>query len=269
MRLGQLARKLNIKRSDIQQIVKEEFNIELGEHPNVKVQDEHVEFIENKFLNLDESNIEIEDSSPSKSSTEQSTKLVENVTPKTTEEVIVPTDLNQVEHIETKKAEDLTGPKIIGKVELPEPKPDMVEIDGVMVDRNELKAQEKEKRQKLQEAKKKAREEAKLKKEAKREALATGETIMSDKEKKAQEKRILDQIKRKEEFEKQKKKERYDQIKATHQSSAKLSKKQKKNIKEKEEEQKVEAIKVEKQIQSTEAPKGSILKRFWKWLTTE
>ena len=49
MRLGQLARKLDIKKSEIQKVVKEQFNVELGDHPNVKVDDAHVDFILEEF----------------------------------------------------------------------------------------------------------------------------------------------------------------------------------------------------------------------------
>ncbi len=58
MRLGQLARKLDVKPSEVRSFLKDELNIELDENPNVKLEDDQIDAVRSKFEVIEEVLIE-------------------------------------------------------------------------------------------------------------------------------------------------------------------------------------------------------------------
>lgn len=258
MRLGQLARKLDIKRTEIQKILKKELKVEIGEHPNTKVEDIHVEYILKKFNVVDEPEVKIVEKVvevPKAVKMEKTTEKIEEKAPQIAEQI--------VEHIETQKVEKLTGPKILGKIELPEPPSDMVEIDGVMIDRKEIKAKEQEKKKQEREDKRKERELAKQKRELREQFKEESETFVSDKDRKKQERIQEERRKQQAAYDRKKKKEHYiNQVNNVKKKDA--VKKSSTTVNEQ-----VETAELENTNISKEASKGNAFQRFWKWLTTE
>ena len=54
MRLAQLARKVKVKPAEIRNFIKDEFNVELDNDPNVKIEEDHVTAVMDKFQIIDE-----------------------------------------------------------------------------------------------------------------------------------------------------------------------------------------------------------------------
>lgn len=140
MRLGQLSRKLDVDSSTIVKVLHEHFR-EVNNHPNVKILDEEVEFLTQKFQPAP---TPAPEPAPAETPTEQAT--IEVTQPVSVEETIEepvsekPTFVEalrpkvisleaefdkQKQELETFKAEkpELEGLKVLGKIELPEPKP--------------------------------------------------------------------------------------------------------------------------------------------------
>lgn len=137
MRLGQLSRKLDVDSSTIVKVLHEHFR-EVNNHPNVKVLDEEVEFLTQKFapvpaaktLEPEEDNVVNEVVEPAKevveeleAPKEEKPAFVESLRPKV---INLESEFDrQKQELETFKAEkpELEGLKVLGKIELPEPKP--------------------------------------------------------------------------------------------------------------------------------------------------
>ena len=176
MRLGQLSRKVSVKPTEILSYLKNEFDVELGSHLNTKVEDALTEKVMVKFAPPKEK----------KSEENEVEKPVQEVveTPVVAtpvDEVVVETEITEesldgtpeviefepnqevdaetIQNAELIKAPkvELTGPTVIGKIELPPTlEEQMVEVDGVMMSKAELARRKKEERM----AKRDAREEA-------------------------------------------------------------------------------------------------------------
>ncbi|MGB1003990.1 MAG: hypothetical protein ACPGVC_07170 [Salibacteraceae bacterium] len=184
MRLGQLSRKVNVKPTEILSYLKNEFDVELGSHLNTKVEDELADKVINKFAkpkpetpkkevvkeiaNEIESSVSepiidstIEDEVISTDDTSTAVSLEKEESTPTTEfqpnEEVDPATIQNAELIKAPKVE-LTGPKVIGKIELPPSlEEQMVEVDGVMMSKAEIANRKKEERK----AKREKREERK------------------------------------------------------------------------------------------------------------
>lgn len=137
MRLGQLSRQLEVSSDQIAKLLNENFR-EVSSHPNVKLTEEELEFVQNHFHveeeTIEDSTPEVDSSSDIKSVSEVEKEepslkneepdlpeFVESLRPQviTLEEEF----LSQTEDLETFKAEKphLEGLKVVGKIELPEP----------------------------------------------------------------------------------------------------------------------------------------------------
>ena len=169
MRLGQLSRKVNVKPTVILSYLKNEFDIELNSHLNTKVDDELAEKVTSKFI--------IPIPILPKEAPEKTASNIENIisntdlTPLITESVIenkeeqaeppvIEFEINQevdaetIQNAELIKAPkiELTGPKIIGKIELPPSlEEQMVEVDGVMISKAEIANRKREERKEKRE----------------------------------------------------------------------------------------------------------------------
>ncbi len=143
MRLGQLSRKLEVESSTIVKVLKEHFR-EVNNHPNVKILDEEYDFLLNRFgpkplTPAEESSIEIpiepkevieeteaKDASPKK----ETPVFVESLRPRV---ITLESEFDQKKReLESYKAEkpELEGLKVVGKIELPEPKPKAPKVDN-------------------------------------------------------------------------------------------------------------------------------------------
>lgn len=132
MRLGQTSRALEIPSHKIVELVNENFR-EINDHPNVKLTDEEFEFVQNHFAPPGEEvpiepagettpdttiDSPIEDGKPEKEVPE----FIEELRPKV---ITLEQDFNEkTEDLESYKAEKVTldGLKVLGKIDLPEPK---------------------------------------------------------------------------------------------------------------------------------------------------
>lgn len=261
MRLGQLARKLEVKPADIVKYLEKENKTEMNSHPNSKVEDGLIPAIEKHFGKAEE---------PVK------TEAKEDVAPKAeakTEEVKPDpaaetkaedtVDMEKVEHIETVKPEKLTGPKVIDKIDLPPPPPpEMIEVDGVMMEKAEYRKKKAEERK----AKQAEREQARVRKIARQEAIeedpAAARVILSDKEKAKKDQELERKLKRKKEVEAKKRKEHYFEKHAMA-APSKKKKAKAKNI------DPLFSDDQDKPKSSVNAQEeGSLLKRIWKWFNT-
>lgn len=271
MRLGQLARQLDIKPEKIVSFLEKEKNITIKTHPNCKVEDEFIEEISNHFKPVAEEVIETPAPSKKKESIEEPVAVKE--TPAL------------IEHIETKKIAAPQELKIIGKIDLPNKKEVSVEVDGVVYDqatldekkKEELKI-ERERKTVEKEAKKKADEEkrklAKEKRavEAERQAmLATEKSNQLSKEAERKKEIIFKAQKEREaKLEKKRKAKQADHYadKFSANPAAKSSSKKVGATKD-ESNTTVESIKTSEAAQPVEeVQEKSIYKRFIKWLNT-
>jgi hypothetical protein len=147
MRLGQLSRKINTKTSDIVDYLKSAHQLDLSNHPNSKVPDEYMLFIEKHFQTNDLTTsalVEINQGNTSTSAQENEESVVDatsnieesnrNVSPiellkdeatahgelfDTSENEV---DLNIVDGVIKAPKLEVPGIKIVGKIDLPEPK---------------------------------------------------------------------------------------------------------------------------------------------------
>ncbi|PCJ26981.1 MAG: hypothetical protein COA97_04600 [Flavobacteriales bacterium] len=261
MRLGQLARQLDIKSEKIVSFLAKEKEITIKEHPNSKVEDDLIDIITTHFSPAVEDNVVIEEKEPV--SKEEEPTLEEKVEP---------------EHIETVKVSVPQELKIVGKIDLPNKKEINIEVDGVVYDQEtldnkkkeelkeerELKAIEKEeKRKEDEERKAKAREQRKVEQE--RQAMLETEkhNLLSKEEERKNALILKEQQEREEKLEekrKEKQKEHYAQ-KHAGTTSTPSKKKIKKTVVAEEE-------KIEIQVQKEEVAKLSGFKKFMKWLNT-
>lgn len=234
MRLGQFARKLEVKPSEIADFLNSEHDQSISVHPNSKIPDELLQIVEERFAiakveteeNIIETAENTEVSSVADVVTEEKTEDVDEVieakgsdsvensdeTEQSDSETtelkewqrgeFVPDELKeQAETIKAPKI-DLEGLKVVGKIELPE-KP--------------VKTEEELKAEKEQRTKSKSKPSKKKKKFTKEEREAYAEK----KRQAAIEKRQLEQ-------KEQKRKEHYEKILESQKSIAKKGKKKKK-----------------------------------------
>ncbi len=167
MRLGQLARQLDIKPEKIVSYLEKEKEITIKSHPNSKVDDDLIAGITDHFKPA----VEEVEVAEEQTATKEEPAAVEE---ETKEELVEP------EHIETVKPEAPQELKIVGKIDLPDKSQINVEVDGVVYDQETLdnkkkeelkedrerKAIEKEAKRKEEEEKKaKAREQRKIEQE--------------------------------------------------------------------------------------------------------
>jgi hypothetical protein len=269
MRLGQLARQLEIKPEKIVSFLEKEKNIIIKSHPNSKVEEDLIEEITAKFQPAVQP-IEIEEK-PKK----------EVPTPVKLEEKVSPEEAPKLtEHIETVKATAPQELKIIGKIDLPNKKEIKVEVDGVVYDQETL--DEKKREDQKVENEKKEIEKAAKKKEA------------DEKRRLAKEKREIEaerQVMLKTEKhnrltkEEEKKKELIAKAQKEHEEKleAKRKKRQKKHyaqqVKTTTKKKKQATISTEDAVVNTETEtiqpviveevqETSLIKRFIKWLNT-
>ena len=261
MRLGQLSRKINISTTEIASIIADEFELTIGEHPNIKIDDEHAEFIIAKFqINETDSldaGSEIEEVGNEETNLKEDSETIVNVAEKN--EISADPEEEEIETIRVESAK-LEGLTVVDKIDLPPPPPpEMVEIDGVMYDKAELKKQ--------RIAERKEREAQKRKDAAKRAAdrklRVQKSTNKGKKEVSLAEKRRLedknesDQKKQEERRKRYRQKKHYDSKHKIHKpASIKPEKKDKVKIE-------VEEVKVETRPESK-----SLLGKFWRWLNT-
>lgn len=290
MRLGQLARQLNIKTDKIVSFLAKEKNLTIKSHPNAKVDDELIDEIITHFkptIVVDEP-VTIkkkEIKSPLKED-----KIISGNTSSETKIEEAQTDVQ--EKLTTLKS-SFTAPKIIGKIDLPDKSKIDVEIDGVVYDQETLEKKQKEEREAkkiaaakekaLQKEKELAKELTKQKREAEKKrseelklALAHHDThnVLTKKEEQQQKLKEQNRLKREEEIKKKQKLKRAENYKKNHAATNNLKKnktKKSKKIKQVEKPKITEKIVVEDSIETTVVvPKEkNIFKRFLKWLNTE
>jgi len=265
VRLGQLARQLEIKTEKIISFLEKDKNIIIKTHPNSKIEDNLIDGIIAHFTPLKEIAETIENEVVKEKKTAKEVKKVEVVE----QEKIV------IEHIETPSS-NITGPKIIGKIDLPDKSTIQVEVDGVVYDQEFLDKKKKEDQQAERERRAlekeiKSNEEQEKKRialekrniEAERQAMLENEkhnilTAEEERKKAIIEKAIREREEKLEEKRKQRQKQFYKQ------QVVAVEKKKPKKLKSIENNTIVEEkIKEEIVIKET-----NLLKRFIKWLNT-
>jgi len=267
MRLGQLARQLDIKPEKIVSFLEKEKNITITLHPNSKVEDDLIEEISNHFKPL----VTEEIVTPT-SSKEKMTDPIAEIP--VIEKVTAP-----IEHIETKKAPTPQVLKIIGKIDLPSKKEVSIEIDGVVYNQEALAEKKKadlkvsnEKKAIQKEAKKKADNEKRKIAKEKREVEAERKAMLAT-EKSNQ---LTQEAERKKEIVLQAQKEREAKIEkkrkerqADHytQNIAVKTTKNKKKVSTKTKAAAEQTLNTTGQL-IEEVQEKSIYKKFIKWLNT-
>jgi translation initiation factor IF-2 len=273
VRLGQLARQLDIKPENIISYLEKEKQLTIKTHPNSKIEDNLVDGIITHFAPKVETAVASEKQEEVIKEVKVIKKKAAPKKEKVVEEIVV------VEHIETPTT-NIAGPKIIGKIDLPDKSNIQVEVDGVVYDQEfldkkkkdeqqaerERKAAEKEaKRQEEQEKKRLALEKRKIEEE--RQAMLENEknnilTAEEEKKKAIIEKAIREREERLEKKRKERQKEFYKQQLAA--AAAQKKKQVKAKTIDKSEEIEVKAaVPTVEEVQET-----SIIKRFIKWLNT-
>ncbi|MGK7390368.1 MAG: hypothetical protein ACNS60_08450 [Candidatus Cyclobacteriaceae bacterium M2_1C_046] len=245
MRLAQLARKLDIPKTEIIKFLSSR-NISIETHGNTKVDQEYVDLLESKFGKKPSeekpvsSSEEVVSADPKKPQDEASDEKTEELKPEPTSEI----QEKPVEVIRPKKVK-LQGIKVLGKIELPEPakKKEEEEDKGNAEDIAQTEIT----------PKKHVRKDSR--KYIKKDRKPRRELSLEEKQKRAEQKRLREERKRKKEL-KEKKKRFYEKQVLAKVSPTKKSKKKKK----------------EEPVQSTKKqvvkPKN-IFRRFWAWLNGE
>jgi hypothetical protein len=275
MRLGQLARELKIKPSEIVKFLKEEAKVEIENGPNTKLGDEHVTLVTDKF-----SPVVIEDVKEVAQVKEEKPveEKVEIPTPKkpvakesriSDEDEVFPdpktiaVDPN-AELIKARKP-NFQEFKVVDKIDLPETNAKtVIEVDGVMLSPEEIEqreAKEKEEREAAIEAERQRKAEIKAQKDKER-ALAEEkrlEKLAIDKERKR--KREEEAARKIKEAKAKKVKEERTAFYKTHHAS-KVQKPVKKS------KTKVVAEEVSTKEKVTQEEPKSALAKLWKWFNT-
>jgi len=154
MRLGQLARQINISTDKIVSFLEKEKKIIINPHPNAKIPDEHIDAITNNFVVI-EDKITVSESEKTTTKPEEAPKKTKKETEP--EKPVV----EKIKVVETISA--VPTPKIIGKIDLPDKSKIEVNVDGVVYTEEELEQKKREEReankaQKEQEAIEKAKQ---------------------------------------------------------------------------------------------------------------
>lgn len=191
MRLGQLSKQLEVKPQVIVDLLKSELSVEVNNHPNIKIKDEWQPIIDAHFTNQNEENDEVV---VAKNNVTEEVE-VETIQEKSSEngelrefqrgEEVAAEIIENAETVEREKIV-LDGPKIVNKIELPEPKVKS-EDDGEVKETAEERQARLALKKKEQEAKRYKRYEEKKKKEEDRLAKA------QKRKEKQKEKKIKDQ----------------------------------------------------------------------------
>ena len=275
MRLGQLARELKIKPSEIVKFLKVEAKVEIENGPNARLEDEHVSLVTDKFAP-----VVIEDV---KEVTEVNKEkpVAEKVKPPTPKKPVAKesrvSDNDEVfpdpktiavdpnaELIKARKP-NFQEFKVVDKIELPETNAKtVIEVDGVMLSPEEVEqreAKEKEERDAAIEAERERKAEIKAEKD-KESALAEEkrlEKLAIDKERKRKREEEAEK-KRKEKEAKKIKEDRTAFYKTQHASQVQKTVKKSKKID-------VEEKVASEQIVAPEEPKTGLAK-LWQWFNT-
>lgn len=261
MRLGQLSRKLNIPPSEIESIIAEEFKVEIGSHPNIKIDDGHAKYLIEKFQKPESENIETiseltdlptEEVIQTENSETKISDIIEN-------EISKESEIEEIETIRVKAAK-LDGLKVVDKIELPEPPPpEMVEIDGVMYDKAELKKQRiaERKEREAQKRKEAAKRASERKLGANKSKNKNKKEISFAEKRKLEEEQDRDQKKQEERRERYRRKKHYVSKHKIHKPASVKS------------EEKIETeIEIEEvTIEASPEPK-TLLGKLWRWLNT-
>jgi len=275
MRLGQLARELKVKPSEIVKFLKEEAKVEIEKGPNTRLEDEHVSLVTDKFASevIEEVKevAEVKEEKPVE-------KKVEIPTPKkpvvkesriSDEDEVFPdpktiaVDPN-AELIKARKP-NFQEFKVVDKIDLPETNAKtVIEVDGVMLSPEEIEqreAKEKEEREAAIEAERERKAEIKAEKDRER-ALAEEkrlEKLAVDKEKKR---------KREEEAEKKRKAAKAEKIKAERTAFYKTHHAPKVQKPVKKSKNKVVAEEVDSKEKVTQEEPKTGLAKLWQWFNT-
>jgi hypothetical protein len=275
MRLGQLARELKIKPSEIVKFLKEEAKVEIENGPNTRLEDDFVSLVTDKFAS-----VEVEDAKEVAQVKEEKSveKKVEIPTPKkpvakesrvSDEDEVFPdpktiaVDPN-AELIKARKP-NFQEFKVVDKIDLPETNAKtVIEVDGVMLSPEEVEqreAKEKEEREAAVQAERERKAEIKAEKDKER-ALAEEkrlEKLAVDKERKR---------KREEEAEKKRKAAKAEKIKAERTAFYKTHHAPKVQKSVKKSKNKVVAEEVESKEKVTQEEPKTGLAKLWQWFNT-
>ncbi len=270
MRLGQLSRKINVKPTDIIDYLDKDLKVKMNSHLNSKVEDQYVDFIISHFsVNKKEEAVKSKDKEPHITEKEASEKKEKEVSEKkekvkkTKTPAEIPLEKIEEDKIETIKAsaQKLDGLKVIGKIELPPPPPpEMIEIDGVMYDKQEVKKQRKEEKEQRRAQLQKRKIESPNNPEVKNRIhppLAKRHLSFEEK-KEVDDKAYLKRKRVEEKYQKEKQRKHYEKIHLLKPAAKGEKKKTSKKVKI----QEPEII-----IESKPKPK-SLLGKFWRWLNT-
>lgn len=274
MRLGQLSRKLNVKSGEIIARVEKKFDVTIKDHPNCKIPDEFLVDLLSHFEDnrpstekelvveeVEEKNAE----TPSVESVEEEKKVAdssENEAPNTNEEISA-SNLQEDDHeliieegvIKAPKPE-IEGVKVVGKIDLPEPKKESEEEKDR--ENNETdSADSSESSDRTEEKEKTVRSRAQGKKN--RPKRKTKEVLSHEEKKKREEARYRKEQEAKKKREKELKRKNYEKLmqeKAASVTSKKSSKRKKKR-----------PTKSTKREAMKEEPK-TLWGKFMRWLNT-
>ena len=130
MRLGQLSRQLDIKIDKIVTFLEKEKKVTIGVHPNTKVADELVAIITSHFQPKEPKDKEVIVEKP---------KVIKEKVVK----IEVPVSPKEPIHIATPSLK-IDGPKIIGKITIPDKTQIQVEVDGVVYNQDFLDKKKKD-----------------------------------------------------------------------------------------------------------------------------
>ena len=305
MRLGQLARKLEVKSADIVSYLASEHKAEISAHPNSKVDDKLVPAVSQHFKVVADDSIAEEVNATIKHVVEapvkkgkikeiKAPKALKNVkevnevsAPKNKidengEEIINPApefeeaiDYDNAEHIETVKPEELAGLKVVDKIDLPPPPPPkMIEVDGVMMEESEFKNQKAEEHKQRKLARKAsidagyAKRPKKEKDEPINSEFNAKNKFATEKDKKKEDQDFDKRLKKKQEQIAKKRKEHYANNIASKDSMPKKKKKEKVQIHDPLFSDELIDENVEVTAPKIDEPQLSGLAKLWKWFNT-
>ena len=282
MRLGQLSRKLDLSTSKIVTFIKKEFEVNIENHPNTKIDDSFLEKINNEFkieqpstvekITTTEETIPKEEKESDKENKDEATtteaikteeveQKVETSEPiKETTETKIPEE-TEVELIKAPKPE-LKQIKVLRKIELPEKKKIIkkeVSSESTKNTEKDLATLEKELKESIEKPAPVKPKKSTYKRPSKpMKKKKSVEQILAEKKKKEEQERIAEEKRKKEQakYEKKKRKEHYNTLVTNIKPKKKKKKKQ------------VEIVTKQEKIQAeNEAPKTWIGKLI-KWFQT-
>jgi hypothetical protein len=275
MRLGQLARELKIKPSEIVKFLKEEAKVEIENGPNTRLEEEHVSLVTDKFDSLVIEEVkevtEVKEEKPVEKKVEIPTrkKPVAKESRISDEDEVFPdpktiaVDPN-AELIKARRP-NFQEFKVVDKIDLPETNAkSVIEVDGVMLSPEEVEQRE---------AKEKAEREAAIEAERERKAEIKAE---KDKERALAEEKRLEKLaidkerkrKREEEAEKKRKETEAKKIKRERTAFYKTNHapQVQKSVKKSKKKAVVEEVAAEHKGSSEEPKTG--LAKLWQWFNT-